>query len=358
MAERDQSLWLLLPKPVRELPVDLAFVTGFVFLTCAVVLVPGVNDTPLRIVFGLPFTLFLPGYALVATLFPEDGSSPAEGSRPDTGSRDAQEQTDESSETLESLTSNSSASGIDGIERVALSFGLSIAVTPLIGLILNFTPWGIRLVPILLGISAVTLGLVVLAASRRQELPAEERFRVPYHSWIAAGRAELFEPESRLDGALNILLAVSLLLALGAVGYAVVVPPQGESFTEFYLLSENDDGELVASEYPTEFELGESQQVVVGVENHENEPVTYSVVVQLQEVEIVNNETTVRQRQELDRFSSPTLADNETWQRPHDIQPTMTGERLRVQYLLYRDEPPSTPTEETAYRELHLWITV
>jgi len=32
--------------------------------------------------------------------------------------------------------------GIDGIERVALSFGLSIAIVPLIGLVLNFTPWG------------------------------------------------------------------------------------------------------------------------------------------------------------------------------------------------------------------------
>jgi len=30
----------------------------------------------------------------------------------------------------------------DGIERVALSFGLSIAIVPLIGLVLNFTPWG------------------------------------------------------------------------------------------------------------------------------------------------------------------------------------------------------------------------
>ena len=52
MADRDRSLWLLLPKPVRDLPADLAFVAVFVLLTCAVVLVPGVNDTPLRIVFG------------------------------------------------------------------------------------------------------------------------------------------------------------------------------------------------------------------------------------------------------------------------------------------------------------------
>ncbi|MCK4222104.1 MAG: DUF1616 domain-containing protein, partial [Dehalococcoidia bacterium] len=57
---------------------------------------------PLRIVLGLPFLLFSPGYALIAALFPKKGS-------------------------------------LDGIERIALSFGLSIAVVPLIGLILNYT---------------------------------------------------------------------------------------------------------------------------------------------------------------------------------------------------------------------------
>jgi len=40
--------------------------------------------------------------------------------------------------------------GIGGIAKIALSFGLSIAVVPIIGLILNYTPWGIRIEPALL----------------------------------------------------------------------------------------------------------------------------------------------------------------------------------------------------------------
>jgi uncharacterized membrane protein len=67
-----------------------------------------------------------------------------------------------------------------------------------------------------------------------------ERFEVPYRSWVASGRAELFAPETRLDGALNVLLTVSIFLAIGSVGYAVAVPKQGEAFTEFYLLTENE----------------------------------------------------------------------------------------------------------------------
>ncbi len=325
----DDSVWLLVPAPVRKLPADLAAVVIVTVLVCLSVLVPGVSETPLRLLFGLPFLLFLPGYALIAALFPEG--------KPDADSEGA---------------------GIDGVERVALSIGMSLAAVPLLGVILNFTPWGIRLVPILVVVSLFTVGMVVVGAARRQALPPEERLHVPYREWLETGRKALFSPSSQLDGALNVLLAASMLLALGAVGYAVMFPPQGESFTEFYILSEDEDGELVAADYPSEFTLGESQPVVVGIENHEGESVEYSVVVQLQEVETVDNETRIRENEELDRFSSPTVADGDSWERDHDIQPTMTGEDLRVQYLLYRGEPPSEPSEENAYRDLHLWIDV
>ncbi|MDZ7730415.1 MAG: DUF1616 domain-containing protein [Natrialbaceae archaeon] len=86
------------------------------------VFVPGLSETPVRVPLGLAFLLFVPGYVFIAALFPEAGESPR--SDPD-GTR----------------------SGIDGIERVALAFGLSIALTPLVGLALNFTPWGTRTRP-------------------------------------------------------------------------------------------------------------------------------------------------------------------------------------------------------------------
>lgn len=81
-------------------------------------------------------------------------------------------------------------------------------------------------------------------------------------------------------------------------------------------------------------------------------------MVQLQEVEQVDNETNVLEREELDRFSSPEIANNETWQHTHNIQPTMIGEELRLRYLLYKGDPPRDPTRANAYRDLHLWIDV
>jgi len=83
-----------------------------------------------RIVFGFLFTLFLPGYSLIEALYPRgDELSP--------------------------------------LERLALSIGLSLALVPLLGLLLNYTPWGVRLDPTLAALSALTLGLLLIASYRR-----------------------------------------------------------------------------------------------------------------------------------------------------------------------------------------------
>lgn len=332
------QLRLLLPRRVRELPADLAALLVYLVATNAVIFLPVVSDTPLRVVFGLPFVLFVPGYAFIAALFPEAGSGPS--------NDDADRQ-------------SSGGRGIDGIERVALSFGLSIAIVPLIGLVLNFTPFGIRLVPIVVSLTVFTVLATVVADSRRRSLPVEEQFEVPYRAWLAGAREELFEPNSRADAALNVLLAISVVLAVSSVGYAVAVPQQGEDFSDFYLLTEQENGELVADDYPTEFTRGESRPLIIGVGNQEHEEVSYTVVVQLQEVTLVDNETnvTVERRVQLQRYSTQ-LAHNTSSTRQLQLQPTFSGEQLRLQFLLYQGPPPASPSAESAYRDLHLWVNV
>ncbi|AFK19920.2 DUF1616 domain-containing protein [Haloferax mediterranei ATCC 33500] len=327
-----RSDWrLYFPEPIRALPADLAVVLATVVLTLIAALTPGLNQTPLRDIIGLPFVLFVPGYTLIAALFPECGPTSNE---PD-----------------------GDYSGIDGIERVALSFGASIAVSPLIGLVLNFTPWGLRLVPILTAVGGFTVVTLVFASVRRNALPEDERFAVPYETWIDAAKGELFDPDSSTDAVLNVVLVVSLLLATTSVGYVVAVPNDGgESFSELYLLTEDGD-ELVADNYPETLVQGEPTSLVLGIGNQEHRPVNYTTVVLLQRVEVENNSTTVLEEERLKTFS-PQLEHNETWHQEHQIQPTMTGERLRLTYLLYKEAPPESPTIENAYQEVHLWVTV
>jgi len=330
------------------MPADLGGVLIIVGLTVATIFVPGLRETPLRVLFGLAFVLFIPGYVFIAALFPEAHS-------PETTETSTDPTAGTVADTAAAITA--SEGGIDGIERVALSFGTSIAIVPLIGLVLNFTPWGIRLVPVVTGLVGFTVVTTWIAVRRRQQLPPDLRFAVPYRSWIQIARQELLEPDTRRDSVLNVLLICSLLLATASIGYAVAVPQQGESFSEFYLLTENDNGELVADNYPQEFSAGANQTLTVGIGNQEYEPTSYSVVVVAQEVQVENNSTQVLAQQQLHRFQTD-LAHNETWQHQHTVSPTMTGDRIRLTYLLYRGSPPESPSTDTAYRELHLWVTV
>ena len=361
------QLRLLLPEPVRNLPADLAAVLAVVALTNLAVFLPVVNDSPIRVVVGLVFVLFVPGYAFIAALFPEQGDPPTD----EPGDGD-----------VESAENGFRDRGIDGIERAALSFGLSIAIVPLVGLVLNFTPFGIRLVPILVSISGFTAVTAAVAAVRRRRLPEEERFRVPYREWLARGRDEMFAPDSTADAALNVLLVVAIVMATSSVVYTVAVPTQGEQFTEFYVLTENESDELVAANYPEELVAGEPQPIHVGVENNEYETVEYTVVVQLQAVELEERQVrltdrtetgeganrtvtqvVVTNRTEVDRYST-TVAHNES-----DIQnrtlavdgetaAAFEGSDRRVKFLLSRNEVPAQPTADNTYRDLHLWVEV
>jgi uncharacterized membrane protein len=131
-----------------NIPPDLALVIFLTLLCIPFVLIPPLNEiSPVRIILGLPLVLFLPGYALIATLFPRKDD-------------------------------------LDGIERVALSFGLSIAITPLLGLALNYTPFGIRLTPILIVLSLFTISLAIGAWVRRGRIREEDRFVVKIGGFI------------------------------------------------------------------------------------------------------------------------------------------------------------------------------
>jgi hypothetical protein len=83
-----------------------------------------------RWILGSIFVLFIPGYVTVQVLFP--------------GSSD-----------------------LNSIERFALSIGLSLAIIMFVGLLLNYTPWGIRLDPIVITLTILTIGLVLAGLVRK-----------------------------------------------------------------------------------------------------------------------------------------------------------------------------------------------
>jgi uncharacterized membrane protein len=324
---------------------DLLLVVVSTLLTAVFVFVPALAVTPVRTGVGLVFVLFVPGYVLVAVLFPGDGSRDEPPVEPTTNT------------TWVPLGSDG-GSGVDGLERAVLSFVASVALAALTGLTLGLADGGIGLASVFLVLGAVTVVGVPLVVVSRSRLPPHRRFRGDLGTTVGSVRASLFEPDSAAEAGLNVVLVVLLLLTLVAVGTGGQASDDG-TLTEFYLLTPDDDGEFTPTDYPSTLDP-EGTELAIRLGNYEGERRTYTTVVLLQRVETATDsgDLAVREETELDRFRT-TLAANETARHEHTVTASgMSGEDLRLVYLLYVDEPPADPTVANAYRELHVWVDV
>ena len=223
---------------------------------------------------------------------------------------------------------------LDGVERLALSFGLSIAVTPLIGLFLNYTSYGIRLDPILLSLSSLTILLVVVAYLRRRFTASESRFRVDFGGFFKSLGGG-FSGESRTGKILSVILnLISILVAVSATVYVVVEPKVGESFTEFYILGPGG----MASDYPTNLTSGENGSLIIGIVNHENKKESYHLVVTSDGIAQIDEMVTLNNQQSL--------------MIPFNFTAGDPGSREMV-FNLYK-----LPDDSNVYRSLHLWLNI
>lgn len=311
---------------------DLFFVLVWTALAAGAVLAGGLSV--IRIVLVLPLVLLFPGYALLGVLFP----------RRQQDTRVRRNSTREGTATLTHL------------ERFALSIPVSLAIVPATGFVLNFTPFGISPAAVLFAVTALTVGLTVAAYLARVAVPTEHRYRFPMTLPATAlahllrrrdglSNPEPFEPTSDTQRLFNVVFVAGILVVAGTIGYAAITPASDQKpFTEFYLLTQTDDGQFRTENLPHEFAQGESRSLHVAVANHERERVRYTVVVQLA------GDT-------LDQFQVRT-GQGDTRRVQRSITPDRTGDRLRLSFLLYKGDPPQQPTRQNAYRAVHLWVSV
>ena len=62
------------------------------------------------------------------------------------------------------------------LERIVLSFAFSIIIVPLIGFVLNFTPWGVQLLSCLISISFFIILMAIVAMYRRHQLSPQVQY--------------------------------------------------------------------------------------------------------------------------------------------------------------------------------------
>ena len=261
-----------------------------VLLVLAIILLP---SSALRFILGVPFLLFAPGYALIAALFPRKKQ-------------------------------------IDTLERIAYSLGFSVATVALIGLALNYTPWGVRLYPVLISIAFFVLAMSAIAWYQWYRLPETERFQVTWRVTVP------WKAEKGIDRTLSITLFAVIVIALGAFLYGILTPGVGEKFTEFYILG----AEGKAADYPKELTVGKSDSVTVGLINREQTTARYKVMVTLD-------------GEKIGETGEVPLNHDEKWEQVVAFTPQKTGADLKLEFLLFRDGGA-----EVYQKPLHLWVTV
>lgn len=312
-----------------RLPVDI-----IILITCSIIVIPlSVYNAPepLRVILGLPFILFIPGYVLVFALFPT-------------------RKTDQ---------------GIDTLERLVLSFGLSIAVVPLIGLLLNYTPWGIRLEPILVSLLLFIIGIGLVGIYRWRKTPPEYRFTINFDLTLP-------KQENKIDSALTIILAGVIIIVLISLVYVITLPKAGESFTEFYLLGSQGKAEG----YPSNLTTQDNATVLIGIANHEQRQINYTIEIWLINQTTRDNQTIYHHMWYLDTITitlphQPLLIEEPwqpQWTSNYTFRINTTG-TYKLAFLLYTTLTPTYDSTfdyrqlaeqklSNAYRANHIWITV
>lgn len=322
---------------VRPASVDLLAAVGLTIAVNAVVFVPVLQATALRVPLGFAFVCLVPGYVVVAALFPE---------------RYRADGADDEDSRVSPLRGTARSTGVTGAERVLLSVVLSLVVVPVIAYTWNFTAEGIRLAPVLLSVSGFTIAVAVFATLRRSRLPDDVTARPgvsdsPEEVGVAANGGG----SPRL---VNAVLVLALVFFAATAGFAVLELSPDEQYSEFYLLSADGETFAGAGEPPV-VTPGDQQTVDVVVENHEGQPTEYTVVVVGQTLAGSGNDSAVRSQTELDRFT--VAADqNETVVRDYTFTAPPGGDQSRVVWLLYPGETPETVSTASAANHVYLWV--
>ena len=230
----------------------------------------------LRIILGIPFLLFSPGFVLAAAISPQKN-------------------------------------GITNSERIILSFVLSIIVVSFTGLLLNYV-WEIGLDSILFSVSLFIIAASVIALWRQLMLPKNERAVLEFNLTMTGNGSY------RMDNLLSIIMLVVVVIALVAGLYYTFALKEGESFTQFYIMRQ--DG---GTDFPEVLRAGEQISIFVVIVNHEGEDINYRAEAQF------NGEV-------FEEINSIALSDEQRWQDEITFVSNTAGKDQCIEFLLFKDD--------------------
>jgi uncharacterized membrane protein len=299
---------------------DIILLLLFASVTLLFLFIPLLSTSYIKAVLGIIFISFLPGYSFISFLFPKKDS-------------------------------------INLSERLLLSFATSVAIVTLLGFILNYTAFGIHLEVMAIILFLFIVVFAILTLLRRRNVIIK-RLRLKHWTGVFNSahkenngkvfETEAFNPEfkptikriigkisreDQMDKTLSIVLAILIILTITMTTYAVVKPKPVENFTEFYMLGA--DG---MNDYTTALNSGQNVNVNVVIVNHENIPVTYLMVFNLNGTMVSENYV--------------TLQNGEKHEIPINFTAGNPG-KSKVEFLLFKQSDL-----QNVYLSLHYWITI
>lgn len=265
----------------------------FVIITGLLLVIVFFSDF-LRIILGLPFALFLPGFLLTAVLFPKKDE-------------------------------------IDGLTRITISVGLSIIIVPLIGLLLNYLSLGVKLLPMMLSLIFLDTFLLFLSWYRRTNLPEEKRFSLTLTIDLLK-----WSNKTKETNIIHAALLITGFLLIFTSVFILSSPKTDKNFTEFYITGLDD----ITAGYPKQLQVGENGTVKAVIVNNEHQKTRYRMDI------LVDGD--------IFQTISPIDIAN---QEKQEITVLFNTEELEglvnVEFLLYRDGQDMKP-----YRQLRLWVEI
>jgi uncharacterized membrane protein len=297
LVDIDQAQHPLVPAQPKRRNLPLRHVYDLLALFAAALLAPVLLLLPfpwLRVPLGLALVLFAPGYALTAALFVRRAS-------------------------------------LDGVARAGMSFGLSVAIIPVLALVLNATPWGLRPLPIALALTFWVLAFGSVAMVRRYHLAELDQAYLPPR----VDPPRWWRALCRTARARYVLGALALVGVVIAAALALRIPDPTKRLTEFYAT----DSQGLTSTYQRNVSAGSNVQIQLGITNHEGEPAHYRVE--------------AREQDQVLSHAGPLLVeDGKSWNGSLRFALAQPGDNQQIDILLFRENQP------TPYRQLRLWINV
>jgi uncharacterized membrane protein len=323
-------------------PVDiiLCIISGLILIP---IILLNLNDT-IRIILGLPFILFIPGYLLLFVLFPTKKAD----------------------------------KGIDFIERIALSFGLSLAIVAVIGVALSYTASKIQTESAFIVVFIFQIIIGAISIYRWYKTNPDERLIVPIDLSLPKLKNNL-KSKGKLDKALITIIITLMLVTAALFIFVITTPRTPEKYTSFYLLGSDRS----ITNYPCNIIVGENATIIIGVTNHECQTINYTIEVWLINQTITFNEQTNENKisyenawfmdkinTRLDHTDINTQKAWESqWEYNYTFNITKKGENLTLAFLLFTTHTDSYEQNkdyretikekiDNSYEALYLWITV